>query len=546
MSGLLRLIEQVDTSSANLLIIKSVASQIDKLLHRVTLGLPNGTNEQRLESLSAKHLIKDDPLVNCRTEALREALSTRKLSVRTLSKGERDELIRESVTGLVDISVNPTVLSDVEVRLDSGEDFGDIAMNHAPTTQTGFLLAVHTRDGESNAFIYSSVTSHSQSGEVTINCDLAKAYRTPDQSLAFPLHPGDEIEFKLTNLNQQRSVSVIWYNRLRDEEIIAYVEMLQTCSDPVEALLTITNFPPMWKYIMNVSQLPEGVQQKILSLHNCIWQSRKCELQRCRIERLMQSYIGAKFLDNLYDRIDAEAVSPDTGLIGFFTGFIKYLPTSAFAVVRHILRLTQALNRADQMTTSYNFLIGIVTATCIPPKTARTSALSWDQTPLIITPSELRVLTQTGSLSYAELPVVRTKEPYEDLTDYYNTYFRLLREDCFGEVCNVIRKAKLCDLDADRNVIYRLSGFTGLHFLKNGRGMAYGVKFEPSSTVDWTSSDALKGENLVCISMDGNFEDERMVWATIATQRGSKMDKLKEVTFPSTVQPPMCTLALES
>ena len=543
MNGLLRIqafLQQADNSSANLLTRKSVATQLEVRLRSRTLGLPYGANERKLRLLPTSTLSKTDPLVQCRTNAFIRDRSSSKLSVTALkSKEDQNRLLYmcESLAEMIDISIFPTVTDDSEARINAKNGFGDSAMqNHTFRLEKGILLAVHKQGELREAFIYSSnITSHLQSEDRTLQCDLAKTYKTPDESLSFPLHPGDEVEFSFTQIDQQTDISditVTCYNKLTDDEIEGYLGRLQD-SDSMDALMMITSFPPMWRYIVNVSKLPEGVLQKIMSLHNNIWQSKKSVLQRSRLERLMQSYVGAKFLDLVYNYIDAVA-TPDTSTQAFFTGFIKYLPTSSFAVVRHIRRLTQVLNETGQMATSYNFLMEIVTATCLPPKTANASALPWDQTPLIITPDELRVLTQAGSQEFAELPVVQTNKPYEDLTNYYDTYFRLLREDCFGEVCSVIRSARLGQLDEERNVAYKVNGFTGLHFLMNGRGMSYGIKFEPSSPVDWTTSDALKCENLVCISVDGNFEDSKMIWATIATQRGSKQDKLNKVSCMDT------------
>jgi hypothetical protein len=423
---------------------------------------------------------------------------------------------------MIHISTYPIVIDDVrsETDINAKDDFGD---SHTSSAK-GILLAVH-RDDVTTAFICSS--SNIEDG--SLQCDLAKTYRTPDESLSFPLHPGDEVEFSFTQIGQQTTISYITvscYNKLTVDEIERYLNRLQGFDDSMDALVVITSFPAMWRYIVNDNKLPEGVLQKILSLHNSIWQSKKSVLQTSRLERLMQSYVGAKFLDLLYEHIESSNINISIQL--FLTGFIKCSPTSAFAVVRHIRCLTQALNKAGQEMASYNFLIEIVTATCIPSKAANVSTLPWDQTPLIITPDELRVLTQAGSEKFAELPVVQTEGAYKDLADYYETYFRLLRDDCFGEVRNLILSARLGQLDKEQHVVYKIIGFTGLHFLINGRGMAYGIKFEASSRVDWTTSDALKCENLVCISPGGEFEDDKMIWATIATQRGSKMDRLNE------------------
>ncbi|XP_062501640.1 NFX1-type zinc finger-containing protein 1-like isoform X2 [Corticium candelabrum] len=526
--------QQLDSSSKDTLARKNVAKKLEKMLLEATLGFEGETRCHWLSSLDEVRLLPGDSLVTCRIDAVKRALQDQPCpSLKSLKSGEEQtKLLSKSVSKMLNNFVVPTVLDD-----DSADSIAAHLSQSEARSYHGTLLAIQaTEDGNHKGFIYSRRISRKLSKRSTLVCNLDTAYTVADASLAFPVHPGDQIQFKLNTCKQQNEIDVFDivvtdYYSLNDKEITSYIDDLEKCSKSTESdftdpLLKVTNFLPMWKYIMNARQLPENVSRKVVVLHNCIVKSRTSQLQQSRMETLMRSYIGAKFLDNLYDQVGKEVDLAD--VCEFLSSFVKYLPTSAFAVVRLISRLTELLNQSGQMETSCKFLMEVVTTTCVPPRTTSISSLRWDQTPLIVTPQELSVLTQAGGGKHAHLPVVQTKGPYESLNAYYNTYFRLLREDCFGEACRLIGAAKLGQLNEDTDVVYHVSGFTGLHFLRNGRGMAYGVKIEPSSDIDWTTSDVLKSENLVCLSIDGKFEDEKMIWATIATQNGSRIANLQK------------------
>ncbi|XP_065186319.1 uncharacterized protein LOC135817127 [Sycon ciliatum] len=172
----------------------------------------------------------------------------------------------------------------------------------------------------------------------------------------------------------------------------------------------------------------------------------------------------------------------------------------------------------------------VVTTTDNDPETC-----SWSNLPLAPTSTELTgqlITTATGEWSATAytgpaLPVVRRHGNYKSVDDYLDTYFRLLREDCFAALKTGVQNLLQGKLDIrDMNVYYqvKLDAMESLVKDKNKRrqrgigqsssGFSLGIRVKPVRPVkDWQKTSALMYGNLVCITTDGSFSNP--LWATV-------------------------------
>ena len=82
-------------------------------------------------------------------------------------------------------------------------------------------------------------------------------------------------------------------------------------------------------------------------------------------------------------------------------------------------------------------------------------------------------------------------QTYDSAEHYFNTYTRLLREDCFFEmrqgISNML-EGKTTQMNSFLNI-----RFSGIHFLRRGRGVCYCLQFSPLRFVkNWKETSQLQ------------------------------------------------------
>ena len=136
--------------------------------------------------------------------------------------------------------------------------------------------------------------------------------------------------------------------------------------------------------------------------------------------------------------------------------------------------------------------------------------LEWDQLPNIPTSQEL-----FGQLSSEDrrLQPVLTSEPYNSVSHYLDTYFRLLRENCFAALKTGISELLENKLDFRDMIVYKRVHFKGITLSENGIILVMSLdenSLRPGQTI---RNGDLQYGNLVCLSASGSFQDS--VWATV-------------------------------
>lgn len=141
--------------------------------------------------------------------------------------------------------------------------------------------------------------------------------------------------------------------------------------------------------------------------------------------------------------------------------------------------------------------------------------MSWDRMQSLPEAQELMGPTLDKD---PRLKAVRRNEPYASEEEYMDTYFRLLRVDCFSAIQKGIKRLLKGKLDErDMKVFYRIS-LVGCHTADGGEGgLLLALTFHTLQTVRrWETFSSLMYGNLVCLSPRGRFDQADLIWAVVA------------------------------
>ena len=182
------------------------------------------------------------------------------------------------------------------------------------------------------------------------------------------------------------------------------------------------------------------------------------------------------------------------------------------SVTHCLLPTVAAISEKISSSSTQSFLYTLLSLNSAGENEFIANASTWMGLPLIPTGHEL-----AGHLVEKDknLMPVRTRIPYDDPEQYMDTYFRLARAETFSAMQHGIKDLKASTLDLrDMNVYYNihLAGFG----LQSGR-FSLAIHFTPTKEVKkWETSPQLMYGNLVCVSINGKFDD--VIWATVSNR----------------------------
>ena len=142
--------------------------------------------------------------------------------------------------------------------------------------------------------------------------------------------------------------------------------------------------------------------------------------------------------------------------------------------------------------------------------------MHWNELPLVPSADEL----VSGKLeSYSSLQRVIEKGAYPSTESYVDTYFRLLRVDCFSALAKGVTDLIGGKLDSRDMNVYRGIRLAGIQLSYSGSssgGLSIGLAVTSHQKINWDQSSNLMFGNLLCISVSGTFQDP--IWATVASR----------------------------
>ena len=136
--------------------------------------------------------------------------------------------------------------------------------------------------------------------------------------------------------------------------------------------------------------------------------------------------------------------------------------------------------------------------------------LEWKELPLTPTVNEIMGDVLEDDTNLSSVPVGKAFPSNEH---YFDTYVRLLREDCFFEIKTGIRKLMDGTLDSRDMNVYKNVEMLGYVLNDNGVNVLFQMKRSSNITKKGLRKSDLQHGNLLCVSAFGSFKDP--VWVTI-------------------------------
>ncbi len=152
--------------------------------------------------------------------------------------------------------------------------------------------------------------------------------------------------------------------------------------------------------------------------------------------------------------------------------------------------------------------------------------MTWDELPFVPSVQEL---TGPQEASFLSLAPAKVKGAYNSVEEYIDTYFRLLRADCFSSLIKGVKSLLYDTLDLRDMAVYDNVRLAGLFTARGENGFSLALEVQPKRSIrDWETSSDLMFGNLLCISPSGSFRDP--VWATVSN-RDTKLLKEKSTVI---------------
>ena len=236
-------------------------------------------------------------------------------------------------------------------------------------------------------------------------------------------------------------------------------------------------------------------------------------------KRLLESIVTPSFFNpfrgKLKIAIKATTAAEHFELIqNFLLTIAKHVPDK----VQSVISLIKPMVDKD-LPGSSSFLYSLL-KTISYATSGNVNEMDWNLLPLILTNDEVHSLLMTDDLNLR--PVNRTGA-YESPDEYMETYFRLLRTDCFFSLKQGIKDYLCGELDNRDMKVYVNVIICGIEIRNDGLNVA--LKVKPTQKVrDWDTCRHLMFGNLLCLSVGGNFKN--LIWATVTDRSLLKSDDI--------------------
>ena len=394
-------------------------------------------------------------------------------------------------------------------------------------------------------------------GFVSPNCSLPDDYDKKDviffmnklRIANFQLLDGDVLEFNLGTKEKDRPVAInvklVKCIQRRDHVISSYVDStlkqivkIDQDTETVESAENETNEHTKYGLILELVSCSAvaqciGSTSRMSDSTVCLIMEMVCLLknQTSGLAEQFRTFLSVlsetKFLHGVDSRlgefINSCSENPSSLHINLVTDFLRVLsrvlPQKAGLVARLIKPLI-----AKERNTIEAFLYDILRQTA-KLTLEEVSDMDWNELPLV--PSSSELLLEGPLESAINLSPVKVTGAYGSTHEYVDTYFRLLRADCFAAIRTGIHDLMEGKLDPrDMNVYHKVS-LVGILPSNTEAGIQLALEVTPCKPVqDWSTSSNLMFGNLLCLTGAGTFKDA--IWATVAN-REEKLLKTKQV-----------------
>ena len=300
--------------------------------------------------------------------------------------------------------------------------------------------------------------------------------------------------------------------RLTKDEMLSYMKVVHelSASEPEAALISIGKCAAPWRYILQCRSHDAGLTRMLLETLRAILSSPAMQEKQ---HDLIRSFSESHFLlrdgplsclmRKSRQQADSDSSETDQLVASVIDGTLLIAPEAARALY-HVL---DEFFRPDGP--RGELLLRVIRR--LLPASVRVEHSQWNELPLVASPHEL--LGEVDPLLFT--PSVIVRGAYSSAADYFDTYFRLMRCEGFGELSNGIGSLLKGKLDARDMNVYKDVTVKGVRF---GTGaddsMTIALKYSPLTKRGSKAAVEIMFGNLLCISLDGSFKEP--LWAVVA------------------------------
>ncbi|GLJ15080.1 hypothetical protein SUGI_0246490 [Cryptomeria japonica] len=293
-------------------------------------------------------------------------------------------------------------------------------------------------------------------------------------------------------------------------------KLLCLCDDsPGKVVREITKCPVGFLLVLELRQPPQGVVCRVLVLADVLRQEGAA-FYGARVKQFFKFFCGTEFLrspgalkEYLLDRCREEDEEEGLLIHNFMLCLMEQSPESVTDLLPLIESMMEIVKRDNLAQSRYcDYVVELLRCHAGVYSSAAEAAgekLPWDKMPLVPVSAEI-----TSSKS---LPFVKKKGGYGSVDEYLDTYYTLLREDCFAPLRKGLGDLRANKLDPRDMKVWTNGSVLGIHFSRRNPGITFAI-----------TAQRLGGEGpvklpmpetLLCISDDGG-KFESMTWGVVA------------------------------
>ena len=350
---------------------------------------------------------------------------------------------------------------------------------------------------------------------------------------SYPLHIGDEVSFRCNERGSvaEHTLEVTRYNSVEPIAFFSeYASALRKWKDsPLQSVQNLLDWPAPWKCMLEEERLYKSLYRQMLEI-GVMCNAAELKVDSRARSAFISTLIESSFVQKVVGVLTKQEMSNEivSYLVQLLTTLVRRLnKDEAYQWAKPLKQLAAILEERNNTRAMKLLLDAVLDCCLVPPSSTKPTKECWSSIPTILTSSEFddAVQPDAGMEASSNLPVV--KHTYDSIEEYGQTYFTLLREDCYRELTNAVARMKSGKTDDQKDTYYQMQ-FS--HLYRDNIHIVYGFHFKTvvSSASKHCLEDfpLLKQGNLVCFSSKGRFEGEDdIVWGTVSKVENIRCEK---------------------
>eukprot|EP01018_Ginkgo_biloba_P039118 Gb_11776 [translate_table: standard] len=337
----------------------------------------------------------------------------------------------------------------------------------------------------------------------------------------------------------------------------SYLDKLLSISadNPGKVIREITKCPVGFLLLLGLRKPPLIYASSVLKLADILSNHKEAAFYSVRLKQFYKLFCGTEFLRSSYafkeyvlDNCNEE--EEGTLIRKFMLRLLEHVPDIVPDLFPLLVLMTESMEEDCMTTIEENsvrvtpsnyckFLVDFVRAqsSITVNSSLQPEACKWDKMPLVPIDSEIadgpksnggHSAMATNSSYGKRLPSVKKKGSYGSIEEYLDTYYQLLREDCFAPLRKGLSDLKADKLDPRDMKVWINGSVIGVHFGNRAPGITFAIKAERQGK---QSGQPPMPGTLLCISdSGGNFDSP--IWSVAAR---CEADKKSTVIFAEVV-----------